>query len=506
MFSESNAIYEAIDTKWAETLIGMRLKIPQWWWKGWKGNRLWEGKIVSVTLADPCNRCFVVKLLDEEPEYEGYPMHYQDVKRFVDRKQANFTSFYLPSKAPTPRQVARQEPRVAVTQSKRKSECADEPWTCACGNLLAAGRVRCGNCLCWRGGQRLNIRTTAAGDEEGCTSIVASSKKCKYVHCVTPEKPGAKITNSAYARKVNKRKSKNEEDQAASIRRSPPGPGWRHKVVSEGINCAAICHWISPTRNIEFRRRAQALVFEDLRQKHRNEVKAWNEYRRIMVGKDTCVVAAYQYDTGENPKNHIQRPGKPVVATAKKLPCKLPKASMKGARQSATTPSLQDKEMKKSNHFLDSPFKSCASSASADGLDFRNYKMVRVMPKSNTSFLCEKFLDGGYPDPVIRIETSLNNTPPTKTDIINGKRYTLASAKQIKDKGGRFGKTTKRIELVYIAIKGLQTKLEEISCFPLMTPGKIVARLAHLQSEAQDIQFVNSAEIEIMKEEGHEGK
>jgi hypothetical protein len=39
-----------------------------------------------------------------------------------------------------------------------------------------------------------------------------------------------------------------------------------------------------------------------------------------------------------------------------------------------------------------------------------------------------------------------------------------------------------------------------------MTPGKIVARLAHLQSEAQDIQFVNSAEIEIIKEEGHEGK
>jgi hypothetical protein len=30
-----------------------------------------------------------------------------------------------------------------------------EPWTCECGNRLAAGRKRCGQCLRWKGGKRL---------------------------------------------------------------------------------------------------------------------------------------------------------------------------------------------------------------------------------------------------------------------------------------------------------------------------------------------------------------
>jgi hypothetical protein len=73
-----------------------------------------------------------------------------------------------------------------------------------------------------------------------------------------------------------------------------PGPNWIFKLVKDcGQNRS---HWISPIRRIEFKRYKQACIFEDLRRKCDNdEVVAWNEFRRI-VGKNTCVVAPYEYD------------------------------------------------------------------------------------------------------------------------------------------------------------------------------------------------------------------
>jgi len=98
---------------------------------------------------------------------------------------------------------------------------------------------------------------------------------------------------------------------------SPPGPGWKDKILAEGqTNCR---HWISPTRNIEFRRRSHACEFEELRLKLGNEVQAWEEYRKTKVGFDTCVVSASQYDmVGVGEKSKTENVATPNKARATK--------------------------------------------------------------------------------------------------------------------------------------------------------------------------------------------
>ena len=76
------------------------------------------------------------------------------------------------------------------------------------------------------------------------------------------------------------------------------------------------CHWISPTRNIEFKRWGLALEFEKLRKKFGNdEVQAWKEYRRIKVGSDVCVVSPNQHDDDAGPAAEDRPTRKTVGST-----------------------------------------------------------------------------------------------------------------------------------------------------------------------------------------------
>ena len=75
-----------------------------------------------------------------------------------------------------------------------------------------------------------------------------------------------------------------------------PGPGWEAKMVrlSHGPNS---CHWISPTRKIEFRYNKPACKFEELRKKFgADEVQAWKEYRRTNPCPGQTVVSPQKYD------------------------------------------------------------------------------------------------------------------------------------------------------------------------------------------------------------------
>ena len=86
-------------------------------------------------------------------------------------------------------------------------------------------------------------------------------------------------------------------------------------------------------------------------------------------------------------------------------------------------------------------------------------------------------------------------------------KYTLASAKLTEDnQGGRLFKIKqKSIELTYIRGTSVPADLERICAFSLMKPEKVVARLAHLQSECQSILYIKRSDVELIKEEGHEG-
>jgi len=90
----------------------------------------------------------------------------------------------------------------------------------------------------------------------------------------------------------------NYAEEILTAKKPPPGPGWKHKFVVEVAGGQRQCHWLSPVRNIEFRRWPQACEFEKLRLKFGNEVQAWEEYRKMKVGFRTRVISASKYDTG----------------------------------------------------------------------------------------------------------------------------------------------------------------------------------------------------------------
>ena len=51
--------------QWANSLIGLKLKVPENWWKGLTGRKLWDGVIVKIDQTDERERYFVF-------ECEGY--------------------------------------------------------------------------------------------------------------------------------------------------------------------------------------------------------------------------------------------------------------------------------------------------------------------------------------------------------------------------------------------------------------------------------------------------
>ncbi|KAL3822157.1 LOW QUALITY PROTEIN: hypothetical protein ACHAXA_011702, partial [Cyclostephanos tholiformis] len=79
-------------------------------------------------------------------------------------------------------------------------------------------------------------------------------------------------------------------------RNPPPGPGWTASAVTEAVGTHR-CYWRSPVRKIEFRKYKPACAFEKLREQFgADEIQAWAQYRKMTVGKDTYVVAPFQYD------------------------------------------------------------------------------------------------------------------------------------------------------------------------------------------------------------------
>jgi len=153
-----------------------------------------------------------------------------------------------------------------------------------------------------------------------------------------------------------------------------------------------------------------------------------------------------------------------------------------------------------SGNMMDCPFRTSASTAIDNGLNCDEIKITRLKPSKKTSFFSEHFKGR-----TLRVVSSLSDDPPEKVVTHNDTKYTLASAKLIKDKqGGTFTKE-KLIELVYIRAKNLHKELEKICSFSLMRPEKVVARLAHLQSEAHSILYVDRSKVKLIKEDGHEG-
>ena len=77
-----------IDTEWAISLIGMRMKVPDNWWNRCKGRNLHDGKISSY--KESAQKWMLV--IDSEPDNE-YGMAYQAVYMFADQSASTFEAY-----------------------------------------------------------------------------------------------------------------------------------------------------------------------------------------------------------------------------------------------------------------------------------------------------------------------------------------------------------------------------------------------------------------------------
>ena len=167
-----------------------------------------------------------------------------------------------------------------------------------------------------------HLRVECDNDEDKALAELkkTTTKKIRYKRLSKPRHKTKRVTKAIGQRAITKigattMKTKESTSIEASSSKSdknpPPGTGWRFDVATGGEGDNNRCHWFSPTRNIEFRRRKQACEFEDLIRKQfgADEIKAWAEYREMKHGQPTRVVSPEQYDV----ETHLNRATKEIA-------------------------------------------------------------------------------------------------------------------------------------------------------------------------------------------------
>lgn len=83
--------------KLLESLIGLKLNVPEHWWQGRRGIKKWKCVVESVDSDDIDGRYVIIKCTEDDayPE-DRYGMSYEAVKEYADVEQDNFSSFDLP--------------------------------------------------------------------------------------------------------------------------------------------------------------------------------------------------------------------------------------------------------------------------------------------------------------------------------------------------------------------------------------------------------------------------
>jgi hypothetical protein len=175
-----------------------------------------------------------------------------------------------------------------------------------CGECMECLRPNCGECAACKGKKQFG------GD--GRYGSACKFRKCKFMRYAPPES-------------ISKSPSlKSNSESVGPKTKYLPGVGWKARRVFESGQY--VCHWISPTRQIEFKRHLAACNFERLRIKFgSDEVKAWEKYRAQCTrkGNVTRVVSPQDYDakskSGSTASRARQYSGGALLSTPrKKLP------------------------------------------------------------------------------------------------------------------------------------------------------------------------------------------
>ena len=95
--SSSSEAEATIDPRWASSLVGLKLKVPENWWKDYTRSTLCDAVVVQIDYANKDDRFFVI-----ECEGHRYNMRYDAVKKYANQNQRGFNKFILPDKSPIP--------------------------------------------------------------------------------------------------------------------------------------------------------------------------------------------------------------------------------------------------------------------------------------------------------------------------------------------------------------------------------------------------------------------
>jgi hypothetical protein len=82
-----------IDIEWANSLVGLPVKIPDNWWVGYNGTYLHDGKLVA---SDVINQKWCVKL-DDQDDDDPYLIAYDAVCEYSNKQHSTFNRYQLPS-------------------------------------------------------------------------------------------------------------------------------------------------------------------------------------------------------------------------------------------------------------------------------------------------------------------------------------------------------------------------------------------------------------------------
>jgi hypothetical protein len=160
--------------------------------------------------------------------------------------------------------------------------------------------------------------STEAGSSIALAELKKTTNIARYKRLSKPGQKTTLVTKAIRQRAIKKigavtmksKRSTSIEASSSKSGKNPPGKGWELYVAERGEDDNSLCHWFSPTRNIEFRRRKQACEFEDLRKQFgADEIKAWAEYREMKRGLPNRVVSPEQYDV----EAHLNRATKEIA-------------------------------------------------------------------------------------------------------------------------------------------------------------------------------------------------
>jgi hypothetical protein len=108
-----------IIVEWAESLIGLSMRVPDDWWVGCSGHNLHDGKIVSFDISTQKLNL----LLNSKEEPDPYLMAYDAVCIYSDEDSSTFNKYQLTYQA-----VRDGDEEIETTEGIRYTKTTSDEW------------------------------------------------------------------------------------------------------------------------------------------------------------------------------------------------------------------------------------------------------------------------------------------------------------------------------------------------------------------------------------------